>query len=440
MLSRLYPLRGVPRQGQIWSWISFDVANQSFTLIINTLLFSIFFQKVVVRDDSVDDQYWSMLYAGSMLLVVLASPLAGAVADGKNWKKRGLMVSGLVCAIFTCLLALIAPGMLWVAVLLYVPANFMFNLGENFLASFLPQLARREDFAKISGFSWAIAYASALVMLLATAGVMLTMKLESSEQWRPFFVGAGLWFLLFMLPTLLYLKEEPAPTIQNTTDAADSGNLIVVAFSRLGRTLREIPRFRDLALVLLASFFYGGGMSVVVAFASILAENFGFSQTELVLFMAVITVSGVAGTLIPTMWQDRIGHKKMVLMLLGLWVATACYFAYVAWMHAQVPVGVKESKLPVWIAGNLLGVGLGSLGASNRALVGFLTPPSRSAEFFGVWGMVFKFAAVLTVPFGIVKDRIGTTQALMVLAGMIVVGFVITLFVDEQRGAAAAKE
>ena len=50
----MYPLKGLPKQGQIWSWISFDVANQSFTLIINTLLFSIFFNEVVIQDKAVE--------------------------------------------------------------------------------------------------------------------------------------------------------------------------------------------------------------------------------------------------------------------------------------------------------------------------------------------------------------------------------------------------
>lgn len=444
MLARLYPLRGLPQQRQLWAWISFDVANQSFTLIINTLLFSTFFQQVVVRDPTKDDQYWSYLVACSMVLVVIASPIAGAVADGKNWRKLSLIASGVFCGVFTCLLALIKPGMLWLAVLLYIPANFMFNLGENFLASFLPQLARREDFGRVSGVSWAVAYCAALFMLASTAGVMTWLKLESSSQWRPFFVAAGLWFLLFLVPTLLFLKEQPAPTRANPVDAADPRNVVVVAFSRLARTVREIPHFRDLALVLLASFFYGGGMTVVVFFASILAIEFGFTQVDLVKFIAVITVSGIVGTLIPALFQDRVGHKKMVLLLLGLWVATTIYFAFVAWQHAQaqhsLPVGAKESKLPIWIAGNLLGLGIGSLGASNRALVGFLTPPSRSAEFFGLWGLVFKLAAVLTIPFALVKDDIGTPQALIVLALMIVVGFVLTLFVNEQRGAAAARE
>jgi UMF1 family MFS transporter len=442
-LARLYPLRGLPNQGQIWSWISFDVANQSFTLIINTLLFSVFFQQVVVRDPAKDDQYWSMLFAGSMLLVVIASPITGAVADGKNWRKRSLIASGVVCGLFTCLLALIEPGMLWLAVLLYIPANFMFNLGENFLASFLPQVARRDDFAKVSGFSWAMAYASALLMLAATAGVMTRFKLETPDQWRPFFVAAGLWFLLFLVPTLLFLREQRTPTAADPIDAADPRNPIIVAFARLAKTLREVPRFRDLAIVLLASFFYGGGMAVVISFAAPLAEEFGFSSVQLVMFIAVITVSGIFGTMIPTIWQDRIGHKKMVLILLGLWVATTIYFAFVAWQHAQFQPsapGAKESKLPIWIAGNLLGVGIGSLGASNRALVGFLTPPSRSAEFFGLWGLVFKLAAILTIPFGVVKDRIGTAQALVVLSLMIIVGFVLTLFVNERRGADAARE
>ena len=91
---RFYPLHGLPHQGQLWSWISFDVANQSFTLIINTLLFSIFFQKVVVRDPSHDDLYWALTFATSMLLVVLVSPIAGAVADARAWKKAALLATG----------------------------------------------------------------------------------------------------------------------------------------------------------------------------------------------------------------------------------------------------------------------------------------------------------------------------------------------------------
>ena len=75
-----------PQQRQLWSWISFDVANQSFTLLINTLLFPIFFSKMVVRNDAIDDRIWALTYGSSMLLTALLSPLAGAAADERAGK------------------------------------------------------------------------------------------------------------------------------------------------------------------------------------------------------------------------------------------------------------------------------------------------------------------------------------------------------------------
>ena len=430
-LARLYPLRGIPHPRRVWAWISFDVANQSFTLIINTLLFSIFFREVVVRDKARDDTLWSILFAVSMLLVVVASPIAGAVADGKHCKKACLVGSGLLCAALTCGLALIGPGALWLTVLLYIPANFCFNIGENFLASFLPSLARRDEFGRVSGFSWGVAYSSALLMLLLVGGTMMLLKLNSPDDWRPFFVAAGLWFAVFTIPTIFFLPED-------RSSAPDPGNAVAVGFRRLLQSARDAAKFRDLAILLIASFFYGGAMSVVVSFASILADGFGFKEARLVGFVAVITLSGVVGTLIPTFFQDRLGHKRMTLALLGLWLFTTLYLAWIAQAHASHPAGFTPSQWPIWLAGNLLGFGLGSLGSANRAFVGFLTPPDRSAEFFGIWGLVFKAAAVLVIPFGIVKDQLGMAPSLLVLTGMVVTGLVVTLFVNERRGALAA--
>ena len=432
-LSPLYPLRGLPGQGQLWSWISFDVANQSFTLIINTLLFSVFFQEVIVQDATRDDLTWNLTYAASMVLVVLASPVAGAIADQRGWKKAALLGTGLTCAALTCALAAIPAGAIWIAVLIYIPANFMFSIGENFLASFLPALAAREHFGRVSAFSWGCAYTAALLLLVLTAGGMKLLGLESSPQWRPFFVFAGVWFFLFALPTLFFLREQRAPP-----QPAGSG-LWRGSFQRLGRSAREITRFRDVSTLLIASLFYGAAMSVVVMFASILAKDFGFENVQLVVFTAVITVSGVLGTLVPMRWQDRIGHKRMTLLLLLVWLATTVGLAAFASWRTQAADPASVPSWPLWLFGNLLGFGLGSLGSANRAFVGYLTPAHRSAEFFGVWGLVFKSAAVLTVPFGYAKDVWGTPTALGVLAGFVVVGFSLTLLVDEARGVAAAR-
>lgn len=433
MLRRVNPLRELPNQGQIWSWISYDVANQSFTLLINTLLFSVFFTKVVVNDPTRDDMLWSLTYSISMLLTVIASPFVGAMADSRSWKKIGLMVTGFGCALLTCALGLIPPDGLWIAVLLYIPANFCFSIGENFLASFLPQLADRERFGLLSGVSWAIAYGAALLLLIATAAAMIVFNLRTPDEWRPFFVFAGLWFALFSIPTLMFLREAPP------AGGTAPGNPLIVGIQRLRQTVREVGRFRDLAMLLVASVFYGTAMSVVIFFASILAREFGFSDVDLVIFTGVITVSGILGTLGPAFYQDRFGHRRTTVVLLLLWLVTSLALAGVSWLYHRAPDPSQFPRWPIWIIGNLLGLGLGSLGSANRAFVGYLTPPERSAEFFGLWGLVFKLAAIGTIPFAVAKDLIGTTASCLVLAAFVVAGLGLTLLVDERRGAEAAR-
>lgn len=435
-LRRLYPLADCPQQRQLWSWISFDVANQSFTLLVNTLLFSIFFSQVVVRDDAIDDRVWALTYGASMLLTAILSPLAGAVADERAWKKPMLIGSGILCGIFTCGLALIQPGQIWLAVLLYIPANFLFSIGENFLASFLPGLARQDQLGRVSGFSWACAYTAALLLLILTAGAMLACGLKETETWRPFFVFAGLWFIAFTVPTAMWLKEPHAGEHSRT-----GGNLLTAGFVRLAGSIRETGKRKDLAILLGASLFFGTGMNVVVFFASKLAAEYGFSQVDLVVFVGVITVSGIAGTALPTLLQDRIGHRKTTILLLMLWILTTAGFAWYARLHdAHAASGAEGNfpRWPLWLIGNLLGFGLGSLGSANRAFVGFLAPPDREAETFGMWGLVWKLSAIMTFPFAWMKDTVGTPEALILLDSFLVAGLLLVLFIDEKRGAASA--
>ncbi len=435
---RIYPLAGLPNQRQLWSWISFDVANQSFTLLVNTLLFSIFFSKVVVQNDAIDDRVWALTFGGSMLLTALLSPLLGALADERAWKKPFLIASGLLCGVLTCCLALIQPGQLWLAVLIYVPANFAFAIGENFLASFLPGLSKPEQVGRVSGFSWGCAYAAALLLLVITAGAMLALDLGETDRWRPFFVCAGLWFIAFCIPTMLWLREPPSPE-----QIHHGKNPLVAGFIRLGETFRNIGKQRDLSLLLLASLFFGTGMGVVVFFASKLAEEFGFSQVSLVVFVGVLTISGIVGTVVTTFLQDRVGHRRSLIALLVLWLLTTLGFAIFAQMHrAHLASGVEAAfpVWPLWLIGNLLGFGLGSLGSANRAFVSFLAPPGREAEAFGMWGLVWKLSAIMTFPFAWVKDTLGTGEALFVLAGFLVVGLAIVCFIDEKRGAQSRGE
>jgi UMF1 family MFS transporter len=245
-----------------------------------------------------------------------------------------------------------------------------------------------------------------------------------------------LWFLLFTVPTFLFLNEPPVAKV------AHSGrNLLSAGFLRLAESIHATSQFKDLALLLVASLFYGTAMSVVVFFASKLAVEYGFEQVDLVIFVAVITVSGIIGTIIPTLYQDRLGHRRSVVLFLVIWLMTALGFAFYAHLydsHSRSGAVEDYATWPLWLIGNLLGFGLGSLGSANRAFVSYLAPPNREAETFGIWGLMWKLSAITTFPFAWAKDTLGTPQALLVLAGFLMVGLILTLMIDEERGFKAA--
>jgi len=152
--------------------------------------------------------------------------------------------------------------------------------------------------------------------------------------------------------------------------------------------------------------------------------------------------SGISGTILPTLCQDRLGHRRSVLILLVIWLVTALGFAWYAHLHelhAQRGAAGAYPTWPVWLIGNLLGFGLGSRGSASRAFVSYLAPPNREAETFGMWGLIWKLSAITTFPFAWAKDTMGTPEALLVLAGFLLVGLVLTLLINERRGFAAAR-
>lgn len=427
LLSKVNPFAGLPNPKEVWAWGMFDLANQSFTLLINTLLFAVYFKEVVVNDEAQGDRLWAILFSSSMFLVVLASPIIGAIADARRWRKEVLMISGMCCIAGTCGLALVRPDMIWLAALLYIPANFCYQIGENALASFLTDVATSRNIGRVSAIGWTMGYVGALLLLALVFASMLLFDLKDVDRWRPFFLFAGLWFLLGMIPSALILKEHERPIVRLRE------NPIADAFVRMGETVKHAAQYRQLSLFLIAFFVYAFGIQTVIAFASILASQFGFEDTQLVLFVAQITLTAGIASAATSFFQDRIGAKLTIQIYLVVWIASTVSLAILS----------SSSSLPewlLWVIGNGIGFGLGGTGTASRAMVARFTPRHKSAEFFGLWAVSFKLAAAVGVlSFGLVKSGLGDTWALILLAGFFVVGFILLLPVNETRGVRVAQ-
>lgn len=426
---RLNPFRNLPNARQVWSWGMYDLANQSFTLLVVTLFLPIFLKEVVLgagADAGLAARYLGWAVAASSLIVVLTSPVIGALADFSARKKTYLTWCGIGCSILTMSLALTGPGDVWPALILFAAANVLFMFGENFLAAFLPEISTRETLGRVSAIGWTMGYIGALVCL--PIALLLPGVIRGEPRGYTFiFFFAGAWFLINALPTMLILRErkiaEPLPP---------GATMLTVGFQRVADTIRHASRFRELAVFLFFFCIYCCGMQIIINFSGLIASQY-FSTGALIAFVLALAFISAVGSAISGMFQDRIGQRLTVQISLAIWIITSI---------GAVLLPTKDA--PMWhlcLVGGGIGLGLGLTGAASRALVGVLTPAHKTAEFFALWGLGYKLAGVVGPPvFGEVSRRWGQPAAMAAVGGFFLIGFLGTFLVDVARGRRAAED
>lgn len=424
---RLNPFAGLARPRDTFVWGLFETANHSFTLLIITLLFPIYFRSVVVGDGAEGTRYWGIIYGTSSALIVLLSPIVGAIADSRGYKRQLLAVTAVGCIMATGGLAFVGPGDILATAILFVIGNICFVLGENLIASFLPQLSTPQTVGRISALGWAMGYGGGVIILLLTMAIILLFDLKTIDQWRPLFAMAAAWFFVFSIPTIFLLRDTDLPS-----DPLRQTNVFISGFSRIAATLRQRARFATLFRFLAVFLLYSTVVQTIIVFGGQIAEDYGFKETQLVLFVLQLTVTTLIGAVVTGFLQDKIGSVRTILLALGVWMVTCIGMAL-----------LPEKGGPqwaVWVLGNGLGLGMGMIGTSSRALIGLFTPPDKTAEFFGLWGLTLKLAGFLGPPiFGIVAASMGNRIGFIGLCAICLIsGILLVLLVDERRGRAGA--
>lgn len=364
------------RRREIFGWACYDFANSAFTTVIITVVYSIYFVEVVNGGKPGGYSLWSLILALSQLLVIAVSPWLGAVGDVTARKKTFLAVSAWTCSLATTALFWTGPETIGLAFALVLVANIAFSLGENFCASFLPEISTPQNAGRISSYGWGFGYCGGLLSLVLALYLIKGTTLAEPVRWS--FVMTGVFFFLASLPTLLLLREraEPQPGVSAAGAAA-------AAWGKLVETFHEIRQHRTLAWFFVAFFFYITGLSAVFAFAAIVARDlYGFTQEEVIFLFAALQITSALGALGFGWLQDRLGARPVLVASLLGWVAVS-FFA-----------GWCTEKTSFWIVGACAGLVMGSTQSASRAVVSILTPPGRSGEYFGFWGLFGKLAAV----------------------------------------------
>lgn len=419
---------------EIFAWAMYDIANQAYTTVVISFIYSAFFVAYIVPQSARwQDAYWSIALIGSTLLAMVLSPWIGQRIDEGASKKRLLAWSTLICAVFTSALVFVSPGDVWLGVAIILITNTAWMIGEAIISAFLPDIAARKNMGLVSAIGWGLGYIGGLISMVLVTLVVVTADPEaetalfvSQNQWA--MVAISVYFVVFALPTFILLKDRRQPKVPRQQRLRWHHSLNLVA---LARQQPVLLRF------LMAFVFYMAGVQTVIKFIGIYSTGeLGLTQSDLIGVFLATQLSAMAGALLFGFFEHKMGARPTLFTVIAIWVvAIAAMYSLPTLVEIS---GVAVAHLFMGVA-LLAGTGIGAIQSSSRSLVGKLTATNRGGTAFGWWGVFNRIAMLMAATFGVVADLFSRQSALLMVLGFFIIGAFLLSRVPLRQGLADAQ-
>jgi MFS transporter, UMF1 family len=417
-------------KAKIFSWTLFDFANTSYSIVIVTFLYAIYFKKVVVEEKPIGDLYWSIATSISMIVTAIISPIMGAIADHSAGKKRFLLFFTFLCITSTAFLYFVSKGDILFGIILFIIANVGFESGLVFYDAFLPELTAPKNYGRVSGYGFAMGYLGSLFTLA------LAYPLIKQELLRETFILAALFFLVFSLPLFIFLKDSRKDVIRDRS-------YFRIGFERVFFTLKHLKEHKNLMYFLIAFFFFIEGVNTVIFFSGNYASTtLHFSMNELILFFIIVQTTAILGSVVFGIISDSIGQKKALIISLVIWIITIVFAFLTSSPDSFLVIilsdlfNAERNSIVIfsfYIVGLLAGSVMGATQSTSRGLMSKLTPPERKTEFFGFYSFFGKSSAIIgPLVFGLVSYSTGSQRfAILTVCFFFIVGLILLKKVKE---------
>jgi UMF1 family MFS transporter len=383
----------------------YDFANQPFTNIIVTFIYSAFFTKIIAENEQIGTTLWTNAIAISAVIVALLSPILGAIADNGGYRKFFLIFFTWICAVFSILLFFPKEGDVFMALSFFILANVSFEMGTVFCNSYLADFTDKENIGKISGFAWGLGFFGGLMAL--SLSLFLFPEMSPADV-RKINILVGIWFLIFSIPTFLFVRDRKKKKFKKV--------YISKAFISLKNSLVEISNYKIVFQFLIARLFYNDALITIFALGGIYAvSSLNFSFSEVMTLGIVLNVAAGLGSFLFGYIEDIIGVKKTITITLIVLIC-ATLLAILA----------PETNLPkelFWFSGILIGLMIGPNQSCSRSLMSKITPKNKLNEFFGFFAFSGKATSFIgPLLFGLISAFYSQQIALWVVVFLFVIG------------------
>ena len=368
----------------VWGWALYDWGNSAYSTAVMAGFFPIFFKQYWSDGADVNEStfYLGIANFTASLVIVLLAPLLGAMADRCGHRKRYLFRFAILGIVTTALLPLVGQGEWQWAVFLYVLATVGFSGSISFYDSLLIFVAPRKELDHISALGYAIGYLGGGLLFAVTVGMTLKPELfglaDSAAAVKVAFYLVAIWWGIFSVPLMLWVVE---PDVQ--AGAPSIGRLFIDAVRELRYTFAEIRQQRMVWLFLIAYWCYIDGVDTIIRMAVDYGLALGFSSDSLIIALLITQFVGFPAALV----FGRIGTIRGPKF--GIQIAIAIYTLIIIYAYFM------DSEFEFYMMAVAIGLVQGGIQSLSRSLYTRLIPREKSAEFFGFYNMLGKFAALL---------------------------------------------
>lgn len=367
----------------VWGWALYDWANSAFATTVLAGFFPVFFKHTYSRGATAVVVTNRLATASSIaiLLVVVLAPILGKMADRGAWRKRALATGMLLGCLSTAVLAVIAPGQWLPAAAAFAVANIGFSLGNVFYDSLLVTVSEEHERDRVSALGYALGYLGGGLLFLLNVAMVLKPALfhiaNADLGVRLSFLSVAVWWLLFSIPILRWVKE---PTVANRSSTDRKGSKV---WAGLWRTARAIPGQRDLCLFLVAFWLYIDGVGTVIRMAIDYGASIGLATSHLISALLMTQFIGFPAALLFGRLGERWGAKRSVLLGIAIYAGVTVFATR---MH---------SATEFYVLAATVGLVQGGVQSLSRAIYSRLIPKDQPSEYFAFYGVLDKAAAIL---------------------------------------------
>jgi UMF1 family MFS transporter len=416
----------------VFSWAMYDWANSAFATTVMAGFFPVFFKQFCCTGTDPVTSTARLGFANSFsgILVALFAPILGAIADRGSAKKKFLAFFLFMGVVMTSVLYLVSMGNWPLAILLYAIAIIGFSGGNIFYDSLLPLVASEKKLDFVSALGFSLGYLGGGILFALNVWMILQPELfglaNTTQAVKFSFLSVGMWWFVFSLPILLFVKEPPLEEKKAVFQTVREG------FEQLQKTFRQIRHLKTIFLFLIAYWLYIDGVDTIIRMAVDYGMSIGFKPKDLLLALLITQFVGFPSSIGFGYLGGKIGAKRSIL------IAIAVYLFVSIWGFFM------EDKREFYILAVTIGLVQGGIQALSRSFYAKIIPADKSAEYFGFYNMIGKFSIVLgPVLIGAValmarsmgyEGHMASRISILSVSVLFIAGGLLLYFVDEEKG------